>query len=228
MTVYVDRAVSLAGGRAEWLALCAGLHRRPRRLDDLCLAGLAAAGRVLEDERAVDAIVLGTALGCTEADYEWYAQVLEDGLEGANPRLFAYTLPNVVLGEIAIALKLRGENQCITAGRASGLMAVGEAAALVRAGTPRVLALALDVVGSAAERLYAAPPTPAAFAFVLSAEPTPDAVEVGDYRAWFDPEAPGARPTEGDRLAGTGLALPLEGRREVRCDSGHCAGLTFG
>lgn len=129
-------------------------HRRPGRLDDLCLAGLVVAGNLVGDH-AVDTVVLATSLGCLESDFEYYTQILERGQDQTNPRIFAYTLPNVVVGEIAIAFGLCGDNLCFSASDAwESRLAAQEAHALVETGRSRcALALSIESVGPGALRL---------------------------------------------------------------------------
>jgi hypothetical protein len=51
-------------------------------------------------------IVLSNSHGSLDVDLK-YARTME---AGASPALFVYTLPNIVIGEIAIKYKFRGEN----------------------------------------------------------------------------------------------------------------------
>src|SRR5207244_2264754 len=97
---------------------------------------LAAAGLEAADgaPRPRLGVVLGTAFGCflTNADYQ--RRFLEGGPAAASPRLFAATVSNAAAGELAIAYRLGGPSVTLTAGAASGLVALGHAADLVRAG----------------------------------------------------------------------------------------------
>jgi len=220
--------------RDTLLASSADLVTRPSRLDDLCLAGLAVARDALRASRvqpsAIGCVVLGTGLGCVETDFAYYSQVLERGLKRTNPRLFAYTLPNVVLGEIAIALGITGDNLCLSAGRASGLIALGEADGLVGGGvTKHALVLAIDSGGPATTRLTQAQgttPAPAAYGVVVSAAASGIARVTG-YQAGFDATAQ-REPSPVDALGCAGLRdLPTPGEYRVTCDSGHTARLVL-
>ena len=233
--MILTAAVSLPAD-ADLVAAAGEVVRRPERLDDLCRAGLVVAARATEGagDLGRHALVLGTALGCLESDAAYYRQVVELGLPRTNPRIFAYTLPNVVLGEVAIALKLTGDNLLFDAGRASGLTALAEAAESIRAGDlDAALVLVLDVVGPAAAEIFAAlgtTPRPAAMAFLLESEArvverrAPVLGRIGPTRAGFDPDARDAWP-EDDALAAAGLG-PLLGAidaavtLQVRCSSG--------
>ena len=229
----------------------AWLHR-PERLDDYCLAGAVVAKEALDQARlpsarlqeARHALVLGSALGSLESDYRFQRQVMDVGLALASPRLFAYTLPNLVLGEIAIALRLAGDNWMFSAGRASGLVAVGEAAAAIETGDlDAAVVLALDVVGPAAARLFGAlgtRPEPCAAAFVLESErhaQARDAVAwaaLDGYRSgFFAPER--RRYPEVDPLGCDGIAALIALVHdanvapvtiEARCPTGYTAQLT--
>ncbi|MFT5429583.1 MAG: 3-oxoacyl-[acyl-carrier-protein] synthase II [Myxococcota bacterium] len=174
IAAYATAPVTTAALRES----AATLVNRPQRLDDICLAGLVATHRLLEKTGWTDlaevphAITLGTALGCLESDYAYYGQVLSRGLERTNPRLFAYTLPNVVLGEVAIAFGLTGDQLAVSAGRASGLAALAEAALrLESCEVERAIVLVIDAVGPGTSRLFEAAgrtPKPVAAAFALT------------------------------------------------------------
>ncbi len=236
--------------RNALVAEARALVARPERLDDLCLAGLIATQRILAaaelppslfGERA-HALVSGTALGSLETDYLYYEQIIDVGLERANPRLFAYTLANIVLGEVAIANGWMGDQLAIACGRASGLAAMSEAASLVASGeVDMALVLVLDVVGVAARRIFdvvGTTPEPSMSAFVIES-PASAAARGGAVLAsveggtGFYPEA-AARWPDPDRLAAEGLAAVFDAldsppeqpvRVEVRCSSGHTAWL---
>lgn len=230
MSVIV-RSVAVEVDRAALLARAAPYSSRPSRLDTICLAGLIAAGELLDGVDDVPTsrhlLTLGTALGCAEADFEYYTQILGRGLRRTNPRIFAYTLPNVVMGEVSIAFGLTGDNLCFSAGRASGLCAIGEAHQAIACGAADVaIALCLDVVGPAAERLFGAlgtTPTPIAAAFLLRRDG--EGPRVTGFRSAFDPAAERSYPAV-DPLGGGGITEILAGRSaEVRCPTGHIAAL---
>lgn len=214
--------------------------RRPERLDALCQAGVAVAARIRPADAGRHALVLATTLGCLESDAAYYRQLVDLGLPRVNPRIFAYTLPNVVLGEVAIALGLTGDNQLYDAGRASGLVALGEAADQIRAGLlDTALVLVLDVVGPAAREAFAAlgtVPRPVAMGLRLASEAWVVAhggegevlAEVGDIDAGFDPDVGDDWPAV-DPLAAGGLErLDPPRTLSARCSSGHHASVVLG
>ena len=124
-------------------ALPEPVRARAARAERVTQLVLAAAGRALMaagldatdgEPRPRLGVVLGTAFGCflTNAAYE--RRLLEGGPAAASPRLFAATVSNAAAGELAIAYRLGGPSVTLTAGAASGLVALGHAADLVRAG----------------------------------------------------------------------------------------------
>jgi hypothetical protein len=76
------------------------------------------------------AIVMGTALGCHSVDCEFYGNIVRG--EGASPTLFAYTLPNIAIGEIAMRHQIGGPTYCFMAGEQSGLLALWEGMELIK------------------------------------------------------------------------------------------------
>lgn len=115
-----------------------GLRSHGRGLDGLCRLGLAAAEQALEAAgwsaeafgAAPHGILLGSALGSFDSDCAY----LEDLLEGGepSPRRFAFTLANVVLGEVARRFDLRGESLSVSAGGVSTLAALALAHTRIR------------------------------------------------------------------------------------------------
>ena len=82
-------------------------------MDQLSKLGLLAAEILLKDSDHVNkygnedtGIVLSNTHGSLDVDLK-YAATME---AGASPALFVYTLPNIVIGEIAIKHKFKGEN----------------------------------------------------------------------------------------------------------------------
>ena len=146
--------------RAAWLP---GVEPRvARRVDDLCLSALAGAdalfARTGGAERLIGGashgLVLGTALGSVESDHAFWTEQQGGGPAQANPRRFAYTLPNIALGEVAIQYGLRGENVTLAAGRASAISALAEAVQRVRAGVWDIaVVFGLDALGPAVRAL---------------------------------------------------------------------------
>ena len=124
-------------------ALPEAVRARAARAERVTQLVLAAAGRALMaaglyatdgEPRPRLAVVLGTAFGCFLTNAANERRLLEGGPAAASPRLFAATVSNAAAGELAIAYRLGGPSVTLTAGAASGLVALGHAADLVRAG----------------------------------------------------------------------------------------------
>lgn len=86
------------------------------RMDAFCRLGLAACARTLRRAGVYPAkrelpeptgMVVGTGYGCLATDLAYFGTCPPLG-EGCSPHLFAYTLPNVLLGEAALRFGLRG------------------------------------------------------------------------------------------------------------------------
>lgn len=246
----ITAAVRLAGDRRALVAAARARVRHPDRLDDICLAGLGLTDRLLaaaglDSARLAPtphALLLGSALGCVETDYAYYSQVLERGPELASRRMFAYTLPNSVLGEIAIAFSLTGENLALCCGRASGVTAVVEAAEGISGGVWEIaIVLCIDAVGPGTRGLFEAlgtTPQPVACGLLVERETQADRRGIQPLAticatdSGFDPDRELGYPAL-DPLGGAGLA-PLEpllsGHRierplelDAACSTGHWA-----
>ncbi|HYR95415.1 MAG TPA: beta-ketoacyl synthase N-terminal-like domain-containing protein [Candidatus Binatus sp.] len=133
-----------------------GRALRGERMTQLALAAagpaLSAAGLAVCEgpPRPEVGVVLGTAFGCFLTNVEYQRRLAEGGIGAASPRLFAATVSNAAAGELAIAYRLGGPSVTVSAGAASGLVALGHAAELVRAGRVRaIVAGGLDALGDA-------------------------------------------------------------------------------
>ena len=119
------------------------VRARAARAERLAQLVLAAGGAALEEAglagtegapRPMIGVVLGTAFGCFLTNAAHERRVAEAGPAGASPRLFAATVSNAAAGELGIAYRLGGPAVTLTAGAASGLVALGHAIDLLRAG----------------------------------------------------------------------------------------------
>lgn len=133
-----------------------GRAARAERMTQLLLAAaipaLADAGVLVLDGPARPPLgaVVGTALGCFLTNAAFQRRLAESGAGGASPRLFAATVSNAAAGELAIAARLGGPSITVTAGAAAGLVALAEAADLVRGGQAETLVAAgVDAHGAA-------------------------------------------------------------------------------
>lgn len=83
------------------------------KMDNLCKLGYIAAGYLLKDvnyQPEEIGIILANASSSLDTDCKHQAIISKEGDKDASPAVFAYTLPNVVLGEICIRHKIKGEN----------------------------------------------------------------------------------------------------------------------
>jgi 3-oxoacyl-[acyl-carrier-protein] synthase II len=93
---------------------------------------------------------------------------LSEGVRGASPRLFAYTLPSSPVGEICIHHHIRGPAITLANGVTAGLAALDHALMLLRSGrADRALVLAVDVATPLLERLLGQPLRDSAAALLL-------------------------------------------------------------
>ena len=117
LSVNGDIRFQQTGSASEWLdALYLQLqpaYSKFHKMDQLSKLGWLAT-EVLLNERAVTqiyprdqvGIVFSNASASLDTDRKYFNSIPH----GASPSLFVYTLPNIVIGEIAIRHKLTGEN----------------------------------------------------------------------------------------------------------------------
>ncbi|MEX2218588.1 MAG: beta-ketoacyl-[acyl-carrier-protein] synthase family protein [Phycisphaerales bacterium] len=131
--------------------------RRVRRLGEnvkLLLAGaLSAAGSagLTPDDpltRRAGAILASTH-GSAGVCWDYYSQVVKEGVLAANPVLFAEGVPNAAAAHLSVSLGLRAGCQTIIGTRTAGLDALGLASLRVRTGAAGV------VIVAASEELHA-------------------------------------------------------------------------
>jgi 3-oxoacyl-[acyl-carrier-protein] synthase II len=124
---------------------------RVERLPALVLAagGAALAAAGLDDAtRALAGVVLGTAFGCFLTNVAYQQRLAMGGEGAASPRLFSATVSNAAVGELGIAYGLAGPGITLSAGGASGLLALGHAVDWIRAGrAPALVAGGADALG---------------------------------------------------------------------------------
>ena len=116
--VFKDAGLTLTGGSGgtEWLTQAYkhfGFdYPKFYRMDNLSKLGWLAAEILLEDGRVKAyrpgevGIVLANKSSSLDTDIKYY----ESTRTIASPALFVYTLPNIVMGEISIRHRLKGEN----------------------------------------------------------------------------------------------------------------------
>jgi len=92
-------------------------HSSFYKMDDMCKLGLLATELVLKDaairEKYSDTeigVVLSNSSSSLETDTAYYETVKDRNNYFPSPAVFVYTLPNIVIGEICIRNKIKGEN----------------------------------------------------------------------------------------------------------------------
>lgn len=172
--VQLTAAIEIPTERSELVAEVGA--RAARRLDALCLAAVAGTERLLRAAGTTSEVVgstphglfLGTEHGCLDSDVAYYEGEMEGSEAEVSPRTFAYTLPNIALGEVALRHGWRGENLVFCAGAASGLKAMQAAVEAIASGQlERAVVLAVDAVGAAAARTLDIPPCARGQAWLL-------------------------------------------------------------
>lgn len=233
---YLTATVTLPAERSAMVAQIG--TRAARRLDDLSLFGVATmdalvAERGLAEEElfaSPHGLVLGTALGCLESDHAFYVRELHPEQYDPSPRLFAYTLPNIALGEAAIRHGSMGEHVLLSAGRASAMSALVEGVRRIEAGEwVRAFVLAVDAIGPAAAQLFDEPAAGVARGWLLERRDAAATI-VGKLTGttWANRIAP---LTGSFELLGAGGSTSLDalvadgrsGEVRVECPSGYGA-----
>ena len=108
----------LTGGRLPKLKskhFLKEVHPRFGRFDHYTKAGFGAIALALQnagldqwDKKRPIGLVVGTRYGCLETDMAYFETAAYDSGAMASPNLFAYTLPNCMLGEASIQFGLTG------------------------------------------------------------------------------------------------------------------------
>ncbi len=139
--------------------------RRTRRMSDYARLTLAAAGAACRDaglEPGSGALarcsaILGTTQGATNFCEQYYGQIVREGLDGANPVLFAEGVPNAAAAHLSMMLGLRGGCQTIIGSRTAGLSGLALATLRIREGLwERALVGASEEFSTVVNRAYAA------------------------------------------------------------------------
>jgi hypothetical protein len=160
-----------------------GLRKLDRltALLSLVVEALDLPARLPEASRASTAIVFGTVHGCLDSDWRF-----DEGCRrppGAQPQLFAYTLPSTCLGDLAIRHGLTGPSLCLSVPRDGERQALAEAARLVAAGDADAALVCLgDWVTPAAAGALGVPTRAAFVATLLEA----DVPQAGDPLSWSE------------------------------------------
>ena len=116
--------------------------RRLRRMSDYVKMILTATTFAMQDAGIEDTeafsdqahAILGSAHGAAGYSWDYYRQVVEEGIAAANPMLFAEGVPNSGSAHLSLMLGLKGSAQTIIGSRTSGLEAMRLAAVRIRTG----------------------------------------------------------------------------------------------
>lgn len=132
-----------------------------------------------KEPRAVG-IAASTRYGCLQTDIDYLATLRPDPAL-ASPQLFAFTLPNIFLGEAAIRFGLTGPSVIVSDEEGSGAAALDTASDYVASGGPAALAGICDLERPAPLPSLPAG-TPGALFVVLERRPSSEPLGTLDTR----------------------------------------------
>lgn len=137
--------------------------RRVRRMSEYVKLMLAAANAASADAGISNpsefcenaCAILGTTHGSTGYCEAYYTQIVREGMEAANPLLFAEGVPNAGAAQLSMMLGIRGGCQTIIGSRGAGLDALRLAELRIRTGEcGRVFVGAAEEYSPMVERMY--------------------------------------------------------------------------
>jgi len=157
------------------------------RLDDYSKLGFAAITFALRDARLEQwnekrpiGIVASTTYGCLATDIDYYETVVPKGGVFASPSLFAYTLPNVYLGEVATRFGLTGQTFVANEPELSGIVGLRMALNGIALDDCPVMLAGLCDTGRPEGFDYPTQINPGALFFVLEKTPEHKDLSYGD------------------------------------------------
>ena len=141
----------------RWRMVSGSAHDRFGRMDLLSkyvsvaveMLGLPLLGK--QDLRLETTMVMGTMGGCYGGGPGFLSGILQG--DGPSPTMFAYTLPTIALGEVAIRHRLGGASYCFMAGADSGLLALWESVKVLEAECQKCVCIMADVLPQHAEMI---------------------------------------------------------------------------
>jgi 3-oxoacyl-[acyl-carrier-protein] synthase II len=137
--------------------------RRVRRMSAYAKYVLAAATLACRDAGidgrpdllAEGSAILGTTHGAGAYSFEYYDQIVREGMTAANPLLFAEGVPNVGAAQLSLMLGIKGACQTIIGTRTAGLDALRLAWLRIASGaTDRAIVVAGEETHHAIEKAY--------------------------------------------------------------------------
>jgi 3-oxoacyl-[acyl-carrier-protein] synthase II len=157
--------------------------RRVRRMSDYVKLTLAATAVAVADAGISDlpgfaagcSAILGSTHGSLRYSEDYYSQLVHEGMNAANPMLFAEGVPNAGAAHLSMMLGLKGGCQSIIGSRTAALDALRLAAARIADGSwDRAIVSAAEEVTPIIQRAYALcsagddrPMKPGAVTFIL-------------------------------------------------------------
>ena len=116
--------------------------RRVRRMSEFAKTMLAAATVAIKDACIDDFAtfaeschaILGSAHGAVDFSEKYYRQIVEEGVDAANPMLFAEGVPNVASAQLSLMLNIQGSTQTIVGSRSAAMEALCVAMWRIRSG----------------------------------------------------------------------------------------------
>ena len=137
--------------------------RRARRMSPSVRFALAAAEMAFGDAALLDdpdrlslaSCLLGSMHGSAGFCYDYYSQIVREGVLAANPVLFAEGVPNAAAAHMSTTFKIRGGCQTIIGARTAGLDALALAGLRIETGASQiVLVVATEEQCEVVDRAY--------------------------------------------------------------------------
>ncbi|MCG6494789.1 beta-ketoacyl-[acyl-carrier-protein] synthase family protein [Kitasatospora sp. A2-31] len=150
---HVEGIGELPIGRVDVRAASRKLNpSRARRMDPLGLLAAAAVGDLYERhgkpsraEAENTGIVFATGYGPVTSVLQFHKGVLQQGITGANPSMFANTVVNAAAGHVAMLHRYRGYTATIANGGTSSVLALQLAARVIaRGAADRIMVVVAD------------------------------------------------------------------------------------
>lgn len=111
--VFKSELIDFAGFIREANKNLGAANQKFYKMDDLCKLGYIASSYLLEEldyNPEKIGIILANRSSSLDTDLKHAQLLAKGGQDGVSPAVFVYTLPNVVLGELCIKHKIKGEN----------------------------------------------------------------------------------------------------------------------
>lgn len=138
--------------------------RRIRRMSDYVKLSLAATMLACQDANVAQtpdffqscSAILGSTHGSTNYSEVYYAQIVNEGIDAANPLMFAEGVPNAAAAHLSLMMSIKGACQTVIGTRTAGLDALGLAASRIASGEwDRVIVSAGEEFSALVNQAYA-------------------------------------------------------------------------